>query len=573
MSRARHVISSSLMLLSTMYGCEAGNASMASGEEHGPNSGSQAASVGPEIGAGASGVDVEKVQEYLASLGYLPNDELQARYPAWRPMIAQTPISGTYDETTTEAVLAFQGRSGLEPTGVVDPATWAALVAIQCGVPEGIAQIDPSSKFDIVSLNPVWPLAKTTITWRFNAFPPVGTVAANNVSNAAILSSVRTAFATWASMTGRTFTETTAASPDIRFDFVPTCGVQPCLGANQTGSTGGIDATHLGITFNSGLALRDDPAAGSLDIQAVALHEIGHALGLSHSSNGGVMGPTSGGRGLDWDSYVAIQTLYNHWVAFNAPARDIASSASAAIWIISNQPNASGFRIQKWNGSAFQNESANGGAVRIAVGADGIPWVVDSAGNIHARSSASVSSGSWNWTGSGCATDIGVNGVVGSAQHVWILGCTPGTNGFKVYKANGTGWTADSSGRGTRIAVDSTGRPVLANSLGEIWRKTSNSPTSGTWVKLNNMVGTDVAVGSHVGAAAPTDVVWSTNGNSLFVFDEQPAGVIGIPPAVQLSTGKVARFSAGTRTMTDITVGQAGAPYGIENGAAFFARP
>src|SRR4051812_29865998 len=127
MSRARHVISSSLMLLSTMYGCEAGSASMASGEEHGPNPGSQAASVGPEIGAGASGVDVEKVQEYLASLGYLPNDELQARYPAWRPMIAQTPISGTYDETTTEAVLAFQGRSGLEPTGVVDPATWAAL--------------------------------------------------------------------------------------------------------------------------------------------------------------------------------------------------------------------------------------------------------------------------------------------------------------------------------------------------------------------------------------------------------------------------------------------------------------
>jgi peptidoglycan hydrolase-like protein with peptidoglycan-binding domain len=36
--------------------------------------------------------------------------------------------SGTYDEATREAVIAFQTKRKIEPTGVVDAATWKKLL-------------------------------------------------------------------------------------------------------------------------------------------------------------------------------------------------------------------------------------------------------------------------------------------------------------------------------------------------------------------------------------------------------------------------------------------------------------
>lgn len=36
--------------------------------------------------------------------------------------------TGTYDEATREAVLAFQKKRKIEPTGVVDSATWKKLI-------------------------------------------------------------------------------------------------------------------------------------------------------------------------------------------------------------------------------------------------------------------------------------------------------------------------------------------------------------------------------------------------------------------------------------------------------------
>ena len=39
-------------------------------------------------------------------------------------------VDGNYDKDTAKAVTEFQGSAGLEPTGVVDPATWSALSGV-----------------------------------------------------------------------------------------------------------------------------------------------------------------------------------------------------------------------------------------------------------------------------------------------------------------------------------------------------------------------------------------------------------------------------------------------------------
>lgn len=288
------------------------------------------------------------------------------------------------------------------------------------------------------------------------------------------------------------------------------------------------------------------------------------------------MQPTAAGRDLDWETSISIQAFYNHWESTGASAQDVASSAEGSIWIVSDQPNESGYRVQKWDAgsSSFVNESANGGAVRIALGSDGIPWVVDSAGNVHRRSSASPDDGSWIWAENGCAQDIGVNGAPFGDQTVWIIGCDAGDAGLRVYQWNGNDWTADEAGgSGVRIAVDSTGRPVVANQAGEIWRKDSDSANSGSWTQLSNMHGSDVAVGSHLGTEDPVDVVWSADGSTLYVFNEQPGLTDGSDNnPQQRAIGVAAQFTQ-ARNIGDLTLSAAGVPCGIESGQLYCSHP
>ncbi len=68
-----------------------------------------------EFGVGTTGEEVRLIQYYLAVIGYF-NGAI--------PLIS---ISGTYDAPTLDAVTAFQTFYGLNPTGIVDEATWNLL--------------------------------------------------------------------------------------------------------------------------------------------------------------------------------------------------------------------------------------------------------------------------------------------------------------------------------------------------------------------------------------------------------------------------------------------------------------
>jgi len=57
-----------------------------------------------------------------------------------------------------------------------------------------------------------------------------------------------------------------------------------------TGAFPAVSPHVIGISFDESRAFRAAAAPGtSLDLQTIALHEIGYALGLDHSAMGGVM--------------------------------------------------------------------------------------------------------------------------------------------------------------------------------------------------------------------------------------------------------------------------------------------
>lgn len=179
-----------------------------------------------DLGSGSTGAGVRAVQRYLAEYGFLPNADLQADRPAWRPLVGREPVAGSYDDATADAVRQLQLSLNLPQTGVVDAATRRALSAPRCGVPEGIARIDPSSKYDITA-GPSFSTDHRTVTWRWVTFPPRGSAADTSLGgDGNIRYFTEQAFQTWSTYTGLTFNEVDpSVTADLTFDFVPDCPI------------------------------------------------------------------------------------------------------------------------------------------------------------------------------------------------------------------------------------------------------------------------------------------------------------------------------------------------------------
>lgn len=259
---------------------------------------------------GAQGASVTRLQDYLRQFGYLrlpPERAAQDPYAFLRSPSAPAATDGVFDEATSEGLKAWQRLHGLNETGVLDPVTATLMSRPRCGVPDtpygvrapGDTWPSPNLRYAVVNTTPDLPAA-------------------------AVAQAIQESLETWARVCTLRFTSVPAdQAPEILVSFqsgnhgdgIPFDGVSGVLAhafyptAPPTPIAGD---THFDEAERWSVSVPPAPA-GAVDLISVAIHEFGHAVGLSHSPDpGAVMFASYNGvkRGLALDDIRRIQQLY-----------------------------------------------------------------------------------------------------------------------------------------------------------------------------------------------------------------------------------------------------------------------
>ncbi|XP_057812409.1 metalloendoproteinase 3-MMP-like [Salvia miltiorrhiza] len=256
--------------------------------------------------------EIHELKAYLEKFGYL-------KYPN-----KTQATDDDFDDILESAIKTYQKNYHITPSGVVDDETISIMTTPRCGVPDivnGTNYMQPrdrihesssSSGIQIVSHftffpgNPRWPSSKTLLTYGFLPNFPANAV-----------DPVARAFQKWQSSTHFTFARAqTNQNADLVIGFL--------RGDHGDGSPfdgrGGILAHAFAPTngrfhYDADEQWSVGPVAGAFDLETVALHEIGHLLGLGHSSvDAAIMFPNIGAgqtKNLNADDIQGIRSLYN----------------------------------------------------------------------------------------------------------------------------------------------------------------------------------------------------------------------------------------------------------------------
>ena len=266
-----------------------------------------------EIGLkkGDSGREVDLLQSYLRKFGYI-RPEKETRFGAKADMsrAVEPPRREEFDELTENALKLFQAFNKIPQTGTLTRETVHLMLTPRCGVTDIIEKGTGPEEFNVFGEK--WD--KTDLTYRFENFTP-------DMSQASIRQAIRMAFAEWSSVTTLRFSETSGAADfKIRWGSGEHGDGEPFDG--PSGREGGQTLAHCFFpktNFEGQLCFdedefwsRNDPPSG-IDCRTVALHEIGHGLGLRHSDDrNAIMYAYYGGIANDLrsDDIQGIQSLY-----------------------------------------------------------------------------------------------------------------------------------------------------------------------------------------------------------------------------------------------------------------------
>ncbi|XP_059670923.1 metalloendoproteinase 3-MMP-like [Cornus florida] len=260
---------------------------------------------------------LHKLKKYLENFGYLSN--LHSKN--------QTHFNkDDFDDLLESAIKTYQLNYHLKATGILDAPTVSKMMMPRCGVPDiingrnwtqaagkkghhhgrGLHTFHTVSHFAFFPDHPKWPASKTHFAYGF---------APNTRMDA--IGSVMRAFDKWASATHFTFAPTQDyANADLTISFHS--GDQ---GDDHAFDGAGRTLAHAWAPtdgrfhFDADETWSDGATSDAFDLGTVALHEIGHLLGLDHSSvENAIMyaGIASGiTKGLHEDDIMGIKVLYN----------------------------------------------------------------------------------------------------------------------------------------------------------------------------------------------------------------------------------------------------------------------
>jgi hypothetical protein len=278
-----------------------------------------------------------KVKDYLSHFGYLPES---------------SGFNDIFDADLEEAIKVYQRNFGLDVTGVMDASTVAQMMAPRCGVADIIngtstmggaasgassSHVHGRNLFTYFPGSPAWPRSKKSLTYAITQ------TSLTSIDRATLSQVFARAFARWSAATTLNFTETASGKDaDITIGFY----------AGDHGDGEAFDGplgtlahafSHLDAA-EAWVATGDVSRASSdvaVDLESVAVHEIGHLLGLGHSAEpSAIMYPTITSRtrkvDLAEDDVAGIQNLYGGNPNFKGVAppatssRDMDSGAGAS---------------------------------------------------------------------------------------------------------------------------------------------------------------------------------------------------------------------------------------------------
>lgn len=262
---------------------------------------------------GSEGKNVAAINNYLKENGYIQSDVLKKA--GLRTVIAQPEPKNPekFDDNTEKALRLFQQFVGLPETGELDQPTLDKMQQDRCGVADMVPELkDGKIPSSYVLSGCKWDT--NHLRYAFENF-------ANDLTQNEVRNAFNMAFGLWSAVTPLTFSEVGVNdNPEmlIRFGtgnhggcpfpfqtntplahnfYPPTCG-------------GG----HAGNGhYNESFTWSVDSPPSNIDLVTVAAHEIGHGLGLAHSTvQDALMYPYYGGehRYLHQDDIDGIQAIY-----------------------------------------------------------------------------------------------------------------------------------------------------------------------------------------------------------------------------------------------------------------------
>lgn len=223
-------------------------------------------------------------------------------------------------EVKMKAIENFQRMANVPVTKKMDSKTYEMMQMPRCGLPDILTNLG-QTKVSTYQTIDKW--NKTFLTWNISQFT-------QHLPTSSQLLTFQRAFSYWSDVVPLTFSHAESSAPDIDIKFVPS---EHGDGLSFDGP-GNILAHSFfpGSGPHEGSAHFDDTERWSLDedgvdLLHVATHQLGHVLGLGHSTTpNAVMQPFYKGFDanfeLNTDDVEAIQNLYGARYTTAKPSRD-----------------------------------------------------------------------------------------------------------------------------------------------------------------------------------------------------------------------------------------------------------